>query len=117
MPVELPSIQLITYNYEDGAKAIFNKKEDLGSTKALSDLERLLKRHIQGRRDRLQVICQEQVEEVKTSQTQHSITASYDYNCLAAVEKMKKDDFEIVVFSDENNKKNNKMNDDWIINV
>ncbi|KJF60678.1 uncharacterized protein CIMG_13123 [Coccidioides immitis RS] len=76
---------------------------------------------------------------IKTSQMQYSITAykqiqfhqiivkleikiiTHDYNYLAAslmkdnnslsvLEKMKKDDFKIVVFSNKNNK-NNKMND------
>ncbi|KJF60401.1 uncharacterized protein CIMG_12937 [Coccidioides immitis RS] len=35
-----------------------------------------------------------------------------DNNSLSATEKMKKDDFEIVMFSDENNKKNDEKNDD-----
>ncbi|KJF61137.1 uncharacterized protein CIMG_13454 [Coccidioides immitis RS] len=40
-----------------------------------------------------------------------------DNNSSSVSEKIEKDDFKIVVFSNENNKKNNKMNDDWIIDV
>ncbi|KJF61423.1 uncharacterized protein CIMG_13659 [Coccidioides immitis RS] len=78
-------------------------------------------------------------EEAKTSQLQHSIAAckqaqfqqmivkleikimNHDYNYLAVnlikdnnslptPEKIEKDDFEIVMFSDKNNKKNSKEN-------
>ncbi|KJF61108.1 uncharacterized protein CIMG_13424 [Coccidioides immitis RS] len=35
-----------------------------------------------------------------------------DNNSLPALEKVKKDDFEIVVSSDKNNKKNDEKNDD-----
>ena len=47
----MPSIQLIAYNCEDGAKAIFNKREDLCGMEAPPGLGRPSKRHIQGRRD------------------------------------------------------------------
>ncbi|KJF59953.1 uncharacterized protein CIMG_12636 [Coccidioides immitis RS] len=38
--------------------------------------------------------------------------SSEDNNSLPIPEKMEKDDFEIVMFSDENNEKNNKTEND-----
>ncbi|EAS35384.3 uncharacterized protein CIMG_12845 [Coccidioides immitis RS] len=107
MPVEYkqcPAIQLITYNHEDGAKTIFNKREDLQNSS----------------KKNCKTIEDKAIKElmIKTSQVQHPIAnLSEDNNSSPASEKIKKDDFEVVVFSDENDEKNNETEDDWIINI
>ncbi|EFW13232.1 conserved hypothetical protein [Coccidioides posadasii str. Silveira] len=67
MPVECkqcPAIQLITYDCEDGAKTIFNEREDPCGTGAPPGLGRPSKRYIQGRRGRFKA-CHDMLKRIQ----------------------------------------------------
>ncbi|KJF59934.1 uncharacterized protein CIMG_12605 [Coccidioides immitis RS] len=92
----------------------------------------------QKKREKKKKHYQEEITETKNKAQQNKKIESktkleikimiYSYDCLAvslikdnnsssALEKMKKDNFKIVIFSDKNNKKNNEIDNDWIINI